>query len=255
MPDNNELSLSEKYRRRYPLRRIMQWIARAALNIVADVRIEGRENFPKEGPLLMVGNHFSFIDPVVFVGITPWPVDFVGGANFPNAPKIVRWIPRLWGYLPLYRGTGATTALREAEKVLKRGGVLGIFPEGGSWATVLRPARPGAAYLTTRTSARLLPVGLDGLPEVFPTLRRFRRARVTIRIGKPFGPFSVNGRGRERRQKMDEIGDKIMERIAALLPPESRGFYSDDPEIREAAKGTEKYPWEDAVEGEVKGIY
>ena len=161
MLEKSERSLSERFRRRYVFRRMLQWVARMILNLVADVHIEGRENFPDEGPLLMVGNHFSFIDPVVFVGITPWPVDFVGGANFPNAPKIVRWIPKIWGYLPLYRGTGATTALREAEKVLKRGGVLGIFPEGGSWATVLRPARPGAAYLSARTRAKLLPVGLD----------------------------------------------------------------------------------------------
>ena len=249
------MSLSEKYRRRYPLRRVLQWLARLALSTLADVRVEGRENFPKHGPLLMVGNHFSFIDPVVFVGFAPWPVDFVGGANFPNAPRIVRWIPKLWGYLPLYRGTGATSALREAEKVIKRGGVLGIFPEGGSWATVLRPARPGAAYLSTRTGAKLLPVGLDGLPEVFPALRRFKRARVTIRIGKPFGPFKAKGTRREQRKAVDEIGNKIMQRIAELLPPERRGYYSDDPAIRQAAKESAAYPWEHAVEGEVKGIY
>ena len=69
-----------------------------------------------------------------------------------------------------------------------------------------------------------------------------------VRVGKPFGPFSVNGRGRERRQQLDEIGHEIMRRIADLIPPERRGHYSDDPAIREAAKGTEVYPWANATE-------
>jgi hypothetical protein len=49
------------------------------------------------------------------------------------------------------------------------------------------------------------------------------------------------------------IGHEIMRHIAELLPPEKRGHYSDDPAIREAAKGTEVYPWAHAVEGEYQG--
>jgi 1-acyl-sn-glycerol-3-phosphate acyltransferase len=146
------------------------------------------------------------------------------------------------------RGTGSRYALRGAEAVLKQGGVLGIFPEAGNWATVLRPARPGAAFLAARTGATLLPMGFDGLTEIFPRLRQGRRAQATVRIGEPFGPFSVSGRGRKRRRQLDEIGHEIMRHIAELIPPEKRGFYSDDPAIREAAKGTEIYPWDDNPE-------
>lgn len=52
---------------------------------------------------------------------------------------------------------------------------------------------------------------------------------------------------------MDEIGHEIMRRIAELIPPEQRGHYSDDPAIREAAWGTEIYPWAKKVEGQVVG--
>jgi len=75
-------------------------------------------------------------------------------------------------------------------------------------------------------------------------LKQGRRARATVRIGKPIGPFTVSGRGRKRRRQLDEIGHEIMRCIAELIPPEKRGLYSDDPAIREAAKGTEIYPWE-----------
>ncbi|NIP78961.1 MAG: hypothetical protein GWM90_07080, partial [Gemmatimonadetes bacterium] len=150
---------------------------------------------------------------------------------------------------PVYRGTGSRYALRAAEAVLAQDGVLGIFPEAGSWATVLRPARPGAAYLATRTGAPILPMGFAGLVDVFPRLRQGRRAHVTLRIGQPFGPFHATGRGRARRQQVDEIGHEIMRHIAELIPPERRGHYSDDPAIRAAAQGTEVYPWDATPEG------
>jgi 1-acyl-sn-glycerol-3-phosphate acyltransferase len=238
-----------QYPRRRLIRSVLQRLSHAAFAVLTDLRITGQENFPKEGPLLVVANHFSFIDPVAMVRATPWPLEFVGGFQMPNAPASVTWIPKVWGYYPVFRGTGSRYALRAAEAVLAQGGVLGIFPEAGNWATVLRPPRPGAAFLAARTGARILPMGFDGLLDVFPRLRKGRRARVTVRIGKPFGPFHTKGRGRARRQQLEAIGHKIMRCIAELIPPEQRGHYSDDPAIHAAAQGTEIYPWADAPEG------
>jgi 1-acyl-sn-glycerol-3-phosphate acyltransferase len=239
--------------RRRPVRFLLKRLSIPAFALLTRLEIIGEENLPKEGPLLVAGNHFSFIDPVTFVRLAPWPIEFVGGAETPHAPVWTRIIPFLWGYHKLYRGTGSRDALRAGEKILDNGGFLGIFPEGGNWATVLRPPRPGVSFLATRTNARILPVGLYGFTQVFPSLRHFKRARVTINIGRPFGPFTASGSGRERREQLDEIGHKIMNSIAELLPPEMRGYYSEDPAIREAARGTEVYPWAAKVEGEVKG--
>jgi 1-acyl-sn-glycerol-3-phosphate acyltransferase len=237
---------------RYPRRRVIRAVLRRLIDgaffVLSDLKVEGRENLPTSGPRLLVANHFSFIDPVALIRATPWPLEFVGGTVLPNAPPVVRWIPNVWGRYEVVRGGNSRYALRAAEAVLKQGGALGIFPEAGSWATVLRPARPGTAFLAARTGSTLVPVGLDGLTEIFPSLRRGRRARATVRIGKPFGPFEVSGRGRERRRQLDELSHEIMRRISELIPPERRGFYSDDPAIREAAKGTEIYPWEDEPE-------
>jgi len=238
---------------RRPLRWILRQMSVPAFALLTRLEIRGEENLPKQGPLLIVGNHFSFIDPVAFVRLAPWPIEFVGGAVTPHAPLWTRIIPFLWGYHKLYRGTGSRDALRAAENILNKGGILGIFPEAGNWATVLRPARPGTAFLATRTGAPLLPVGLDGFTEVFPSLFRGRRARVTVTIGKPFGPFTASGSGRERRDQLDEISHEIMRHIADLIPVEKRGHYSPDPAVREAARGTEIYPWADKVEGQVVG--
>jgi 1-acyl-sn-glycerol-3-phosphate acyltransferase len=253
MPEGAELD--PEYHPNRPLRQVMQFLARLALRGLTDLEIDGEENFPKTGPLIIVGNHFSFIDPVAFISLAPWPLDFVGGAVTPHAPRIVGFLPRLWGYLPVYRGTGSTYALKEGRKILNKGGVLGIFPEGGSWAQILRPARPGAALLAAQTGAPILPVGLIGLTKVFPSLRNLKRAKVKFRIGKLFGPFKISGSRYEQRKQLNEIGQEIMRKIAALIPAEDGGIYSSDSKVRETAKGTEYYPWEGLREGEDNDKY
>ncbi len=235
------------------VRRLLQALSFPAFRLLSDLEITGLENLPASGPLIVAGNHFSFIDPVCFVRLSPWQIEFVGGAHTPHAPGWSRIIPFLWGYHPLYRGTGATDSLKAALGILGQGGVLGIFPEGGNWATVLRPARPGVAFLAAQSGAPILPVGLAGLNDIFPALARGRRAKIHFNIGKPFGPFSVTGRGREKREQLDEIGHEVMRQIAVLLPPEKRGHYSEDPAIRAAAQGTEIYPWAEKIEGQVVG--
>ena len=243
------LSSEVKPTRHRPLRRaaraFLHALARVGFSILARIVVVGRENWPAEGPLIVVANHFHFGDPALMVGIAPYQLEFLAGQQLPGAPAIVKWIPTLWGALRVRRGSvGSRAALRQAESILARNGMLGVFPEAGSWAQTLRRARPGTAYLAVRTGARILPVGIDGMPLVIPSLLRLRRATVTVRIGEPFGPLACDSTGRVRREELDNIGHAIMEHIAALLPPERRGLYSDDPELVEQARWTEDFPWE-----------
>jgi 1-acyl-sn-glycerol-3-phosphate acyltransferase len=227
------------------MRWILRGVIRALFSILARVRIEGEENIPNSGPLIVAANHFHFIDPLAVIHAMPWSLDFIGGFHMPFAPAIVRWLPRMWGLYRVRRSGSSRGALRQAEETLRAGGILGIFPEGGSWAAVLKPPRPGSAFLATRTNARVLPVGLDGLPDVLPSLKRFRRATVTIRIGRPIGPFASSEGGRARREDLNAIGETILRAIAELIPAESRGIYSDDSKLRQEAEGLAKYPWDD----------
>ncbi len=247
------LCMTNEPQYRYPRRRVVRSVVQRFTNLVfraiSDFQVIGKQNFQSTGPLLVVANHFSFLDPVALLTIAPCPIEFVGGFRVPNAPPAVGWLRRIWGYYPVYRGTGSQIAFRAAKAIFDHQGVLGIFPEGSSAFAVLRPPRPGAAFMAVRSETKILPIGLDGLTEVFPALRRGKRARVTIRIGEPFGPLVAPGRGRGRRERVDAIGHEIMHRIAELLPPERRGHYSDDPATRAAAQGTEVYPWDAHPEG------
>lgn len=237
-----------RYPRRRVIRRIIQWTTRRLFSILSDMRVLNRHHFPELGPLLVIANHFSFIDPVAVISVSPWPIEFVGGFRVPNAPASVGWLRKLWGYYPVYRGTGSQIAFRATQAILNQEGVMGIFPEGSSAYDVLRKPRLGAAFMAARSGAKVLPIGLDGFTDLFPSLRRGTRATVTVNVGEPFGPFSTTGRGRARRQQLEEIGHLMMKKIAALIPPERRGYYSSDPSRVEAAKALEIYPWDEEPE-------
>ena len=239
-----------KYPRRKFFRSFLKGLINLAFHVFSDFEMVGEENIPDTGPLIITGNHFSFADSVAMLHVAPPEIEMFSGANPAFTPGWAKLLPRLWGVLYVYRGTGSKQAIRDAENVLSKDGFFGIFPEGGAWAEMIRPARPGAAYLAARTDARILPVSFTGFNEVFP-LRFRNQSKVTIRIGKPYGPVSVSGRGKERRQQLDELGDRIMGEIAILLPDHLRGKFSSDPEVRERAKEVETYPWETASWDEV----
>ena len=65
------------YPRRVLIRRFCKLLAKGAFGILSDLRIEGKENLPKTGPLLVIANHFSFIDPVAVLHALPYPIEFV----------------------------------------------------------------------------------------------------------------------------------------------------------------------------------
>jgi 1-acyl-sn-glycerol-3-phosphate acyltransferase len=230
------------YPRRLIPRTIIKALIHLAFHTLTDFQVIGEENVPEEGPVILAGNHFSYADSVAMLEIAPPEIEMFAGSNPAFTPPWAKLLPRLWGVHYVYRGTGSRKAIRAAESVLEQGGFFGIFPEGGAWAEMLRPARPGTAYLAARTGAPVLPVAFTGFREIFP-LRLKNQAEVTIRVGELIGPFETTGRGRERREQLDEIGEKIMQSIAELLPDELRGKYSSDPAVRARAREVSEYPW------------
>ncbi len=168
-----------------------------------------------------------------------------GGAIFADPPFYITWIPKIWGIYEVVRGGASMEAMRAAGDVLDQDGFLCIFPEAGSWASVLRPARPGTALIAVQNHVPLIPIALTGVEDVIPSWKRWRRGHVTVRIGRPFGPFTAEGRGRQRRAQLEEIGEKIMRELAELLPPEKHGVFSDDPVLRAEGEEVAEYPFHD----------
>ena len=113
---------------RRPVRFLLKKLSIPAFAALTRLEIIGEENLPNSGPLLVVGNHFSFIDPVAFVRMAPWPIEFVGGAETPHAPLWTRIIPFLWGYHKLYRGTGSRAGSARRGGNPEEGRMPGNFP-------------------------------------------------------------------------------------------------------------------------------
>ncbi|OJU35739.1 MAG: hypothetical protein BGN94_18145 [Rhizobiales bacterium 68-8] len=238
--DMNRDAGAVPYPRRRVVRFVLKALARIAFALVGRLEVTGRDNIPAAGPVILVANHFHFADPVALLVLPRRQVEFIGGFRFVNAPWIVRFIPHLWGYFPAFRGGYSRSTLRSALGVLEQGGIVALFPEGGSWAATLRPGRPGAAYLAVESQVRVVPVGLDGFTGLF----RERRPRLRIVIGRPIGPFAISHDPAARRAGIDAVTGEIMRAVAALIPPAGRGVYSDDPAVREAAEAVAAFPFE-----------
>jgi 1-acyl-sn-glycerol-3-phosphate acyltransferase len=128
--------------------------------------------------------------------------------------------------------------MRVALDVLRQGVALGISPEGTrSESGELLEGKAGTILIADRAKVPIVPVGLSGTDKVQPSILRLRRQRVMARYGPA---FTVPPIERDRREEqLKEYTDEMMLRIAALLPPELRGFYKDHPRLEEFNPVTE----------------
>jgi 1-acyl-sn-glycerol-3-phosphate acyltransferase len=229
-----------QYPRRQVSRAMLRFVAGRLIHLLSDLRIQGQEHVPDSGPIILAANHFDFIDPALLLYASPRLVEFVGGANRPNAPLWARMIPELWGFIAAYRGGYSRSTLELSQQVLAQDGVLGIFPEGGSWAALLRPARPGLAFVAEKSGASVVPVSISGADKVLGGPKQ----PLHIQFHPPVPPPRVVDRA-SRRQQLDAYGDKIMSVIAQGLPQAQRGRFSSDPEARAAAEAVSAFPFTD----------
>ena len=236
-----------KYPRHIIRRSIMRFLTGILVRFFGKYEVKGVENIPKSGPVILAANHFHFVDPPLLLASSPRQIEFVAGAVRPNAPGWAQIFPKMWGFIPAFRGGYSRSTLTGAQHILSQGGVLGIFPEGGSWAKFLRPARPGTAYIASLSGAQVVPVSIVGGPELLAK----GRAPVSVIFHPPMAAPVCSEKGPERRAILDAWGDDLMAVIASSLPDARRGKFSSDPVIRAEAEAESAFPFE---EMEMRGI-
>ncbi|GAA3671024.1 lysophospholipid acyltransferase family protein [Nocardioides ginsengisoli] len=198
--------------------------------------IEGIENVPPTGPVLLASNHLSFADSVVIPIVAPRKVVFLAKAEYFTGSGIRGRLSKAWfeglGMVPVDRNDtrAALNSLDVALEVLGRGDAFGIYPEGTrSRDGRLYRGRTGVAQLALTAAVPVVPVGLIGTDHLQPVDANVPRlAKVTVRFGKPIdftGRFEGVAPGRARREATDEI----MTAIQALSGQEPAGVYNDRP--------------------------
>ena len=187
------------------------------------LEVAGKESIPPYGPLLVVANHLSFNDPPVLVCGIPRSLNFIGKQELFGNP-VGNFIMRSFNVHPYDRSGVGGDAIRLALRLLDQGRMVMIFPEGHrSPNHALRKGMPGAAYIALKSQAPVLPIGITGTEKISPWRMPVPLTKFRLNIGQPFSLPNVEGT--PNKDVLDGMRDMIMNRIAALLPPDYRGVY------------------------------
>jgi 1-acyl-sn-glycerol-3-phosphate acyltransferase len=195
---------------------VLYWVVKAVLTpflrLVYRVRVEGRDEVPAQGPVILAANHRSFMDSLFLPLVIRRRVTFVAKAEYFDDKKTA-WFFRGVGQIPIRRegGSASERALASATDVLEQGHVFGIYPEGTRTRDgYLHRGHTGVARLALRTGAPIVPVGMIGTDDINPVGRKFPRLFRTVRVrfGAPITADRYAGREQDRlvlRQLTDEV--------------------------------------------------
>jgi 1-acyl-sn-glycerol-3-phosphate acyltransferase len=186
-----------------------RWISRAPVGNMFRVRARGLSRIPLEGPVVVVANHSSMADGPILFGLLPRRVVFLIKQEMFKG--VVGTLLRKIGQLAVRRGAPDRAPLLAAQKVLRAGGVVGVFPEGTRGAGDVAEAQAGAAWLARSTGAVVVPVACRGTMRPPGTRRRFRPV-VDVLVGEPFELPGDKG-----RQALVKATEQVRDRLATLV--------------------------------------
>ena len=198
-------------------------LLKSLLRIFGDWEVNGKENVPRKGALIIVANHISDIDAGILNASIPRRVEFMAKADLFQKPIISQFF-RAYGAFPINESGKEFYSINHSLHILDQDGAIGIFPEGAKNPTALGQAMLGSAMIAMMSGAPILPVGITGTESVGDGIRIFYpKGTFRITIGKPFSAPVV--RGKRLRTNVETTTDIIMKQIAALLPERYRGVY------------------------------
>jgi len=185
-----------------------------AFRLAFRLNARGWEQVPHEGPAILAANHASFLDPVVVAMCASRPVRFLVANDFYQDPRLhtaLRWL----GAIPVGGDAGLIRSFRRISEVLERGGLLGIFPEGGITRDgAMRPFRPGASVLALRLGVPLVPVHVGGTFKALPRHAKWPRfVPLTVRFGSP---IPVAAKHNPSSEEIADLSDSLRNAVAAL---------------------------------------
>jgi 1-acyl-sn-glycerol-3-phosphate acyltransferase len=194
---------------------VLKPIAVALMRLLFRLEARGAEHVPAAGPVLLVANHSSVLDPPLVGGASARPLTFLAKAELFRVPGFGALV-RALGAHPLRREGADPAALRTAQRALAEGRALLVFPEGTRGVEgVLRPAKRGAALLAMQAGVPVVPVYISGSGRAWPRGRWLPRpAKVVVTFGAPLR--FQRAQGADRKAQYEAASRDMMAAIGAL---------------------------------------
>lgn len=177
-------------------------IMRVLFRFYYNPKIINKEVIPKEGPILIVGNHKHIYDQCLTIMATKRVIHYMAKKEYFDGK--MAWFFKLVGCIPVDRSIKDHNATEKALKVLNSGGAIGLFPEGTRNKTkdvFLLPFKFGTVSMAKKTNATIIPFGLTGD-------YKFRSKNLTIRYGTPFKVGDMD---------LEEANNKLYQEVESLM--------------------------------------
>jgi len=203
-------------------------------------QVEGAEHIPGDGPVILAGNHLTFIDSMILPLVCDRQVYFIGKDEYVTGKgfkgRLMAWFFTGVGMIPVDRdgGRGGVAALMTGRRVLEEGKVFGIYPEGTrSPDGRLYRGRTGIARLTLMTGAPVVPFAMIGTDKIQPNGAGMPRpGKVTVRFGEAMEFSRYEGMDRDR-YVLRAVTDSVMAEVMRLSGQEYVDMYAS--KAKEAA--------------------
>ena len=188
-----------------PIRAVVKGAIYSYSKIFHRVKIEGKENIPKNEPLIFCGNHRTYLDPALITATVKPNVRFLAKAELAKNP-LFRFLGNVFEDILVHRNSKDVTAIKTSLKALKNGECIGLFPEGTRNGLAKgEEVKDGAAFLALRSGARVIPVGISGKTGAF--------SKVYLKFGKP---LDFSGYDKKSEESLEKVTKEIMENIIEL---------------------------------------
>ena len=188
-------------------RKIYKAFLHFLLVIVYRVKITGKENVPLTGKYIMCGNHIHALDAAPVVLLAKRQIRFVAKEELFKNP-FIRHLGKVFEMIKVKRDSADTEAIKEILRGLKRGDIIGIYPEGTrNGMAKNQEIKTGAAYIALKTKTPVIPFGIKG------TFKPF--TKIYLNYGKPMD-FSKYEENKNDKQIQEKVTEEIMAEVIKL---------------------------------------
>ena len=174
--------------------------------------VKGKENLPKNGPYVLAPNHIHNIAPFPLSAAINKPITFLMAEDQNPLKWYEGWAPRSYGVLMINRKKIQPSTIKAMHKQIKKKEIICIFPEGTALGSGLKKGKNGAAFFASRHEIPIIPVAIRGTEKVLPSLKKLKRAKITIEFGRPL--FTK----KENLKNLGELTKNVMTNIKEMLP-------------------------------------